>query len=84
MSQSKTPRTDEAWDGYLVAPNMRSRYNTSVELEEELNQWKACAEELAKAVEQRVIPTGPCMFRYCDEHKQALATFNNLSKNETT
>ena len=41
------------------------------------------AEGLALAVEQRVITTGPCMFRYSQEHQATLTRYNQFKeKNE--
>jgi hypothetical protein len=62
----------------LLKINTLTMIEDSEETKQENERLWQMAEQLALALEQRVIPTGPCMFRYAEEHKQALATYERM------
>jgi hypothetical protein len=71
-NQSKTPRTDKQRVGLAkeFVPTKLSR-----QLETELNQWKACAEELDKEIPPTV---DGCDCPTCERNGRLHATFNKL------
>lgn len=49
-----------------------------LEMAKQRNQWREDAERLATCLTHSVVPTGPMLFVYCEENKQALAAHKRL------